>query len=354
MQIKKHSSFWAKFGLILLLSIALSWSGISQAEASLKVYFLDVDQAEATLLIGPDFTILIDAGDRGNNDVVPQLERLGVDKLDLLIFTHPHADHIGQGAAVLKHFPVEEVWMSGYEHTTKLFNDLLDAILATDAYYHEPRRGEVFNFGDLRLEILHPDKLYSDLHHTNIVMRAVYGDIAFLFTGDGEIKTENSILASGLPVQAQILQLGHHGSRTSSGIEFLIAVDPEVAIYSAGMNNDYGHPHPEVVERIVRLGFDLYGTEVFGTIVVSTDGFDYSIEVSKAGDQLKVRGVDLNTANSQDLQRIVHIGPGRAQEIIDLRKVEPFQSLDDLKRVSGLGEKRIQEIKEQGIAYVKE
>lgn len=343
--------------LVILLSLTLTWSGVGVA-GSLEVHFLDVGQAEATLLRGQDFTILIDAGDRGSYDVVHHLARLAVKKIDLLIFTHPHADHIGQGVAVLENFLVEEVWMSGYEHTTKLYEDLLDAILASGAFYHEPRRGQHadldFTFGDLSLEILHPDKLSSDLHHTNIVIRAIYGDVAFMFTGDAERKTENSILASGVPVQAQILQLGHHGSRTSSGIEFVVAVNPQVAIYSAGVKNDYGHPHPEVVERMIRLGMDLYGTDVNGTVVVYTDGSDYRVEVTKNGGQLQVGGVDLNSAPFVDLQRIVHIGPERAREIIALRAIKAFKSLDDLRRVSGLGDKRIREIKEQGIAYVKE
>lgn len=350
---KQTNLLGVKIGLIAFLTIFLTFAVIGNVAAQLEVHFLDVEQAEATLLRTPEYTILIDAGDRGTN-VLDHLTRLGVDKLDLMIFTHPHADHIGQGKTILENFLVEEVWMSGFEHTTKLYRDLLDAILATDAFYHEPRRGEVMEFGELRLEILHPHELSSDLHHTNIVIRAVYGDVAFMFTGDAEIKTEKSILASGLPVQAQILQLGHHGSRTSSGIEFVLGVNPEIAIFSAGVGNDYGHPHPEVVERIIRLGIGLYGTDVFGTIVVTTDGVEYQVQLEKEGEQPTNHKVDLNRASLEDLQRIEHIGPERAKEIIRLRSKQPFKSLDDLKRVSGLGAKRIQDIKEQGLAYVKE
>lgn len=283
MPTKQRSLFAARI-LVIMIALTLVWSGVRVANSqleNLEVHFLDVGQAEATLLMGPDFTILIDAGNLGQGDVVPHLQRLGVETIDLLIFTHPHADHLGQGVAVLENFPVEEVWMSGYEHTTRLFEDVLDAILASDAFYHEPRRGEVFTFGDLVLEILHPDRIRSDLHHTNIVIRATYGNVALMFTGDAEKKTENAILASGLPLRAQILHLGHHGSRTSTGIEFVLAVDPEVAIYSAGMNNDYGHPHLEVVERIVKLGIDLYGTDVHGTITIVTDGQDYEVQTSE-------------------------------------------------------------------------
>lgn len=271
---------WIGLCLLLVFIFGVA-AGTSLALETMQVFYFDVDQAEAVLLKGPGFTILIDAGDKGRNDVVPHLQRLDVETIDLLILTHPHADHIGQAAKVLQKFQVAEVWMSGYEHTTRLFEEVLDAILASEADYFEPRRGDVVEFGDLRLEVLNPDTIGKDLHDANIVVRAVYGDVAFLFTGDAEKKTEKKVMASSLPVNVQILQLGHHGSRTSTSLEFLRAVRPSVAIYSAGINNMYGHPHSEVVNRLRIRDIPLYGTDVHGTIIVSTDGVDYYIEVER-------------------------------------------------------------------------
>lgn len=349
---------------LLAVLLLVGATGTGGAYDDLYVYYLDVGQAEATLLMGPDFTILIDAGDRGKNDVIEYLQKLNIETLDLFILTHPHADHIGQAAQTLETFRVEEVWMSGFEHYTMLYEEVLDAILEADVDYWEPRTGEVFGFGQLRLEALNPAQIGSNLHASNIMVRAVYGDIAFLFTGDAEVRTERDMIQAGLELQAQILVLGHHGSRTSSSLDFLIAVDPEVAIYSAGLGNSFGHPHAEVVDRLKILEVPLYGTDRNGTIIIQTDGTRYSI-YSETGKRFVPTGtqdiyffqkngrVDLNTASFADLQRIVHIGPERAREIIALRDILPLRSVDDLIWVRGLGKQRIEEIKVQGLAYVK-
>lgn len=353
---------WLRHGLVVLLLFMLA-TGITLASGEMRVYYFDVGQAESTLLLGPGFTILIDAGNLGENDVVGYLQKLQVSAIDLFILTHPHADHIGQAVAVLDSFAVDEVWMSGYEHPTALFEDVLDAILRSDAYYYEPQTGEKFTFGELDLYVLNPAEIGSNLHASNIVVRAVYGDIAFLFTGDAERRSERDMIRQELPLTADVLQLGHHGSRTSSSLEFLLAVRPETAIYSAGVNNSFGHPHSEVLNRLKILDVPTYGTDCNGTIIVQTDGQDY-IVYTETGMPLWEVGeclaglpdpnrVELNTASFTELQRIIHIGPERAREIIALRQVHALRSVDDLKWVSGLGVQRIEEIKEQGLAYVK-
>ena len=352
---------WLRLCLVALL-VLVGVSGTGLALEDMYVYYLDVGQAESTLLIGPDFTILIDAGNWGENGVVEYLRAFQVKTIDLFILTHAHADHIGQAAAVLKAFDVDEVWMSGYEHTTSLFEEVLDALLETEAHYYEPRTGEHFAFGELRLVVLNPAEVGSNLHATNIVVRAVYGDVAFLFSGDAERRTERDIMQQGLPLEARVLQLGHHGSRTSSSLDFLLAVRPEVSIYSAGVGNSFGHPHEDVVNRLGILDIPVYGTDQNGTIIVRTDGLDYImytetgmplLTVDDASEvRLETDGVELNTASFWDLQRIIHIGPDRARQIMALREVLPLRSVDDLKWVSGLGSQRIEEIKQQGLAYV--
>lgn len=346
---------------VLTCGLILFFLGAACAlvQGELAVSFLDVDQGEAALLQGPGFTILIDAGDCGRDDLLPQLRAWAVEKIDLLILTHPHADHIGQAPAVLATYPADEVWMSGFMHTTELFADVLEAVGLSGAAYYEPRRGECFSFGDLVLEILHPqDPLGAEMHRACLALRAVYGEVAFLFTADLERETEEELLSCGLPLRAQILQVAHHGSRTSSGIEFLLAVRPEVAVYSAGWDNVFGHPHPEVVARFRALGIPLYGTDRQGTVTVLTDGKTYKVRT--AGGNVSERAplpggrVDLNRASAQELERIIHIGPVRAAEIIRQRSLRPFQSVQDLSRVSGLGPARIADIEEQGLAYVGE
>lgn len=244
---------------------------------TLSVYFFDVGQGNATLLAGPDFTILVDAGRHDRSDVVPHLASVGVRKLDLLIGSHPHADHIGQFAPVLQRYPVTEVWMSGHQTNTRTFERAIDAVIASGAGYHEPRSGEAFMVGSARVEVVNPIDLNGDFHHGCVAIRVVYGQVAFMITGDMEVPMEQRIVRSGMPVRSQVLQLGHHGSTTSSSIEFLRAVQPEVAIYSAGVGNTYGHPHQPVLDRVIQNGVRLYGTDRQGTIVVNTDGQRYEV-----------------------------------------------------------------------------
>jgi competence protein ComEC len=247
-------------------------------QGELIAHYFDVGQGDATLLAGPDFTILIDAGRHDRSDVVPHLVTAGVQAIDLLVGTHPHADHIGQFPAVLGKFPVTEVWMSGNTHTTLTFERAIDAILASGAAYHEPRAGEVYQIGSARVEVVNPESLTGNLHQGSVSLRIIFGEVAFLFTGDAEAPTETAMIARGHPLHAQILQLGHHGSGTSSTLAFLQAVNPEVAIYSAGRNNSYGHPHDEVIDRLQSLGIAIYGTDVNGTIRVISDGATYRVE----------------------------------------------------------------------------
>lgn len=247
----------------------------------LEVRFIDVGQGDSTLLQGPDFTILVDAGRHDHSDVVPYLQSVNVTSIDLLIGTHPHADHIGQFPQVIEAFPVGEVWLSGDITTTQTFERAVDAIEASDTGYHEPRAGETFNFGSAIVEVINPEHLTGELHEGSIGIRVVYGNFTTLFTGDAEAETEMAILARDHNLQATILQLGHHGSSTSSSVEFLEAVDPEVAVYSASEDNSYGHPHEVVLERLSQMGIQIYGTAVNGTIIVTTDGQTYEVRTER-------------------------------------------------------------------------
>jgi competence protein ComEC len=343
-------------------------SSISTPTGELKVHYIDVGQGDATLLQGPDFTILIDAGRHNRNDVVPYLQNQGIEIIDLLIATHPHADHIGQMDKVMENFSVKEVWMSGDEHTSKTFERVIDAILASSADYHEPRAGEVHKFGSAILEVINPDRLTGEFHEGSVSVRVIYGDLKLLFTGDAEDHTEQDILNRDHDVKADIFQLGHHGSRTSNSLSFFEVVQPQVAIYSAGDGNSYGHPHQEVVNRINNIGLSLYGTDFHGTIVVTTDGKTYDVTTQKSGEisvnehkeesserqETKEENtshdcVDINTAFKSELTEIIHIGDKRAEQLIRLR---PFHSVNDLTRISGIGDGRLADIKEQGIACV--
>lgn len=330
----------------------------------LEVHFIDVGQGDATLLRHGETVILVDAGRHDRDDVMPYLRSVGVDHIDLLIATHPHADHIGQMPRVLKELPVREVWMTGHVHTSRVFERAVDAIVESGAGYHEPRAGERVDLGGLRLEVLHPRELTGDFNEDSIVMRVQFGQVAFLLTGDAGAAAEGAMLRSDAVLTAHVLHVGHHGSRTSTTASFLDAVSPEVAVYSAGAGNSYGHPHPEVVERLRRRGVAVYGTDTHGTVIVTADGTRYrvawlgggSVPAGSLSDRRESGGagcapgqIDINAAPEDELVRIVHIGPSRARQIVSLR---PFRSVADLERVQGIGPGRLKDIEEEGLACV--
>lgn len=250
-------------------------------DALLQVHFIDVDQGDAILVRAPGFTMLIDAGRHDRDDVVPYLLRQGVEHIHLLVGTHPHADHIGQMARVLRRFAVDEVWMSGDLHTTRTFERTLDAILESQAGYHEPRAGETMQFGELGLAVVHPQEVTGQLNDGSIVLRVEFGDVVFLFTGDAERRAEEQMLARGEKLKATVLKLAHHGSRTSSTRAFLEAVNPQIAVYSAGRDNRYGHPHREVLERLRERNIEVYGTDRHGSVVMETDGTHIQIATER-------------------------------------------------------------------------
>ncbi|MDT8860109.1 MBL fold metallo-hydrolase [Alkalihalobacillus sp. MEB130] len=330
----------------------------------LHVHYIDVGQADATLIELSDddrnYNILIDAGDWNNHDVVTYLDKKDVTHLDILIGTHPHADHIGQMDQILSKFDVTEVWMSGDETTSQTFERVLDAIIESGVSYHEPRAGEVYDIGPLLLEVFNPEELTGDLHEGSISLRVTFGDISFLFTGDAEEQTEQAMINRGDSLKATVLQLGHHGSRTSTTSPFLEAVDPEVAIISAGIQNQYGHPHEEVINRVQRAEIDLFTTFDHGTIIISTDGQTYTIQTNATETSLAnsveskdpvsiIDCIDINDASVTALEEIIHIGPERAMQVVQLR---PFETLSDLDQISGLGSARVADIKEENLACI--
>jgi competence protein ComEC len=255
-------------------------------QGELEVHFLDVGQADATLLRHDEVTVLIDTGHWQRSDVIDHLDDLGVEQLDLVVVTHPHADHVGQFDQVLETYDVDEVWWSGSETTTQTFERALDALEASDAAYEEPRAGDTTTLGPLEVEVVNPpeDVDLGDLHDANLAMRITFGELRLLFTGDAEAATEERMVEqAGGTLAADVLQLGHHGSDTSTTPDLLDAVDPEVAVYSAGTDNTYGHPHAEVLDRLDAAGVTVHGTPEDGTVVVTSDGSSWSVSTEHDG-----------------------------------------------------------------------
>lgn len=256
---------------------------VSQPAPEMTVHFIDVGQGASTLVQGPDFSVLIDAGTPDGGEVVPYLRSAGIKSLDLLIGTHPHADHIGQVPKVLLAFPVKAVWLSGDPQTTRTFERALDAIQASPAVYHEPRAGETFVFGSSQVRVLSPATLTGNLNNDSIAIRLTFQNISFIFTGDAEEEAERTMTATGAEMSAQVLQLGHHGSSTASSKVFVEAVRPRIAVYSASAGNPYGFPHAETLATLAGVGVSVYGTDVNGTVRAITDGTSVRVLTARAG-----------------------------------------------------------------------
>ncbi|MFP3895503.1 MAG: ComEC/Rec2 family competence protein [Anaerolineales bacterium] len=251
----------------------------------LQVHVLDVSQGDAILILPPDDgAILIDGGNAGS-EVVEYLLTQGVERLAMVVATHPHADHIGGLVDVLEAMPVEEVVTNGHPHTTQTYERFLDAIASARAIYTEVGRGDTLQVGNLTLDVLHPpgDFAGEGLNNNSLVLRLVHGDVVFLFLGDAEREAEESMIASGRDLGATVLKVGHHGSRTSSSPMFLERVQPEVAIYCCGLDNRYGHPHAETLAALADVGAEVYGTDVNGTVTITSDGTNYIVDVARQG-----------------------------------------------------------------------
>lgn len=250
---------------------------------ALRVHVIDVSQGDSILIQSPDgTTMLIDGGYQGSG-ALTYLQELGITKIDVMVATHPHADHIGGLVDVLHAMPVGAVWISGASHTTGVFEQFLDAIADAQVPYYEAKQGDTIPCGQLSVSTVQSDPTAGDLNDTSLVLRLQYGAVSFLFTGDAEQSAEEAMLrAAKDQLPATVLKVGHHGSYTSSSPAFLAAVHPRLAVYSAGRGNSYGHPHAETIHHLEAIGAQIYGTDRDGTVIITTDSRTYSVVTSRA------------------------------------------------------------------------
>lgn len=264
-----------------------------------KVYFFDVGQGDSTLILSPDGrTALIDGGDSGTG-VVQYLQNLGIQRIDLMFVTHPHADHIGGLVDVLNAMPVAQVVTSGEINTTSVFERFLDGIDRAGAEYIEAKRGDSIPFGNVAFQVLSPVHLSPDnLNNSSLVLKFEIGKTTFLFMGDAEREIESELLGFGESLDVDILKVGHHASKSSSTPAFLNAVSPEIAMYSAGIGNSYGHPAPQTISALQAIGAAIYGTDQLGTILItiSSDGYQVSSERQPAATPVVIAPVVPTTA----------------------------------------------------------
>ena len=252
---------------------------------NLRIYAIDVGQGDGFLVISPQGkTVLIDAGPTSAGDeIVTALRNHAVKQVDLMIATHPHADHIGGMKKVFDTFRVKRLLDSGQTYGTATYEKLLREVQENKVSYVKATRGQTIELDSgVKFEVLNPDaKLLTDKdvgegrsvqNANSVVLRLSYGAFAMLFTGDAEFETEAQMMEAGLALNAQVLKIGHHGSRHATSGKFLDAVKPQIAIISNGADNDYGHPSQFTLDRLKKANIKTLRTDLSGEIEIFSDG----------------------------------------------------------------------------------
>lgn len=283
--IRRHLLIFAVI-FLALVNIIIWQKVLAEApEKYLKVYFLNIGQGDATFIEAPNGNqVLIDGGPQDNSVLreLGEVMSVGDRSIDMVLATHPDADHIGGLAEVLNRYNVDFYVESGNRaKDTKTFSNLLnvvdektknemESIVARSGtrFVLDPERG-------IFMDILFPDRdvVNTESNNASIVVKLVYGEVCFILTGDAPKKVEDYITSiSKDNIDCEVLKVGHHGSRTSSGEKFVEAVSPEYAVISAGKNNNYGHPHKEVLDIFNKFGVEVLRTDQLGRVEIESNG----------------------------------------------------------------------------------
>lgn len=247
----------------------------------LVVRYIDVGQADATLVECDGKTMLIDGGNVEDSDLIyTYLKKNAVEYLDYVVGTHIHEDHIGGLAGALKYADAGKIYCTATESEEWYFEDFKNAVENKGLQIEIPSVGDKFMLGSSEVSVLSCNAS-EDENNSSIVLKLSYGDTSFLFMGDAEFEAEGFILENGYSVDTTVLKAGHHGSSTSTSYHFLSLASPEYAVISCGKDNSYGHPHDEVLEKLHGADITTYRTDVMGDIVCTSDGENISFSSSK-------------------------------------------------------------------------
>lgn len=274
------------FVLALLAGMSVIWILGRKAEnpeqnntetvsGNMEVHFLDAGQGDSILVRSENENLLIDAGTNEDEEmVVSYLKEQGVEKLDYVIATHPHIDHIGGMDAVIETFPVGTCFLPEETYDTESFQEVLTALDEADIKIRHPEFMENYEIGSGRFVFITPDseKQYEDINDSSLGIRLTNGAHSFLLCGDISQRIEKEILKSGISIRSDVMKLNHHGSRDANSWKFLKAASPSFVVITCGTRNEFGHPHEKVMKRVEKLGAGVFRTDLQGTIVFESDG----------------------------------------------------------------------------------
>lgn len=262
---------------ILWIFVVFFLTGTAFSEsAGLTIHFIDVGQADATVLLCDGEVMMIDGGNVADSSLIYTYltKTLGLRYIDYMIATHPHEDHIGGLSAALNSCTVGMIFTPITEYDNNVYADLQKYADLQSTPMIVPAVGECFSFGSAEVQFLSPCREYADINDLSLVVRVDYGENSFLFAGDAGWETEHDMIESGLSLSADVLKVGHHGSDTASSYVFIREVMPEYAVISVGSDNPYGHPSEVVISRLQDAGTTVYRTDQCGTIICQSNGKD--------------------------------------------------------------------------------
>lgn len=254
----------------------LSYSGIFPVKErgsmqGLTVDFINVGQGDSALVICNGKAMLVDTGEKEYfGQVEHQLEKRGVKKLDFVVATHPHADHIGSMSEIIENYEIGAFLMPQIDNAdipdTELYQELKATLKNNSVRVEYAEAGDEYTLSDAKIEILSPSKSFEEINDMSVVFMLTYGDNKILFTGDIEEEAEKTLIGADTDLKCNVLKIAHNGSDTSTGEVFLEKADPEIAVISVGKNNEYGHPKKKIIERLLRSDILIYRTDYDGTV----------------------------------------------------------------------------------------
>lgn len=250
---------------------------VLETNGNLKVFFIDVGQADSILISNNNENMLIDAGNNEDGaKLVSYLQSLGINNFKYVVATHAHEDHIGGMDDIINNFSIENFYMPNVVTTTRTFEDVLDSLEAKQLAFQTPKIADYFYLGSARFEVLYIGNSEEDLNDTSIVLKMTYGSNSFLFMGDATSKIEEKLISKN--IKSDVLKVAHHGSQYSSTKAFLKKVAPSYAIIEVGKNNTYKHPKKITLTKLQELNTKIYRTDEDGTIIATTDGKNITFE----------------------------------------------------------------------------